>query len=176
MNEIQTGRLQMKALTERDVSSLFRIMSDSDNMRYWTFGPARSIAQTRDRIANIQHSWEAHGFGDWAVWIREPHEMIGLCGLHYVQGMSEVNLGFVLDKSHWSKGYGTEASVASLRFGFECAAIDLVVGVTDPKNLASIGVLENCGMSYWRTTVRNGKLRNVYAIDRARWEGLNLHE
>lgn len=62
----------------------------------------------------------------------------------------------------------TEASMASLRFGFEKATLGLVVGTASPNNLGAIEVLKKCGMSYWKEIVRNGP-RSVFRVTRDAW-------
>ena len=144
MSEIQTNRLLLRHLVEDDASKLFEIMSDTENMRFWLSGPATNISWIYQRILANQDSWKKNGFGGWALWNRETDKFIGFCGLHFVDGMPEVNLGFVLDKLYWGKGYGTEACLASIEFGFGQTVIDIVVSVTDPENVASIKLLEKC--------------------------------
>jgi RimJ/RimL family protein N-acetyltransferase len=174
MTAMNTGRLLLSPLVNTDAMQLFRIMADPDTMQYWAAGPHATVAQTYEWIANVEVSWKTNGFGDWSVRIEATGDVIGFCGLHYVQGMAEVNIGYVLDKLYWGKGYGTEASLAALTFGFSSAEVNLIAGVTDPRNVASIKVLEKCGMSYCRRGTRNGKDRVFYTMTRARWNELEL--
>ena len=135
-------------------------------MEFWLTGPVNNILHIQQRIEKDQDSWATHGFGDWAVCVASSEDMIGFCGLHFVEGMSEVNLGFVLDRVSWGKGYGTEAAVAALKFGFEHTAIDEVVGVAAPDNQPAIALLVKCGMSFAKNILRRSKTRVVYSIRR----------
>ena len=148
-----------------DADRLFEIYSDPETSRYWN-GPDASQRNSEERIERMRAHWESHGYGDWALIDKKSEAMIGFCGLHQIRGMDEINLGFLIDRSFWGKGLATEASIASLQFGFEKAALGLVVGTTAPNNAGAIGVLKKCGMSYWKEIIRNGP-RSVFRIARA---------
>lgn len=164
-----TDRLILNQLTDNDTPELFGIMSDPQNMRYWLSGPVHDIVQMRLRIVDSQASWRTHGFGDWAIRSRANGELLGFCGLHYVEGITEVNLGFVFDKSCWGKGYGSEASLAAIAFGFEVKKLDLIVGVIDPENLAAARILQKSQMTYWKNIVRKESIRAMYRVERIQW-------
>jgi RimJ/RimL family protein N-acetyltransferase len=51
-------------------------------------------------------------------------------------------------KTAWGKGYATEAAFACLKYGFEKLHLPRIIGRAMPQNLASIRVLEKCGMQF----------------------------
>jgi len=63
----------------------------------------------------------------------------------------ETEVGFLLDRPFWGKGYATEAALASLQFGFEHFSLDHIIALVHPDNLASRRVIEKCGMTYMET-------------------------
>jgi len=57
------------------------------------------------------------------------------------------SLGYGLARPHWGKGLATEAAASVIGYGFEVLKLDKVWARTDPRNVASVRVLENsvCG-------------------------------
>lgn len=60
----------------------------------------------------------------------------------------EIEIGYILKKSAWGKGYATEATNRLLKFAFEETPLEELVATTDPENIASQRVLEKCGLVY----------------------------
>lgn len=55
--------------------------------------------------------WNLYGFGVWAVLNKCTGEIIGHCGLRYVdQKEEEVEIMYLLDPASWGSGYATEAA------------------------------------------------------------------
>lgn len=59
---------------------------------------------------------------------------------------AEIEVGYILKRSAWGKGYATEACKRMLRFAFEDTPLDVVVACTATDNTASQHVLTKCGM------------------------------
>lgn len=55
-------------------------------------------------------------------------------------------LGYILRRDRWGRGFGTEAASLVIDFAFERLAMHRVWAVCDPDNPASKRVLEKCGM------------------------------
>jgi RimJ/RimL family protein N-acetyltransferase len=110
----------------------------------------RYMGQTRDReatLAWIQRAIEhqrRHGFGKWAVVERDTGEIVGHCGIAFLEDGPDVELGFCLARECWGRGYATEAGRAWLARGFELG-FERIVAIVHPKNAASIRALEKIG-------------------------------
>ena len=72
--------------------------------------------------------------------------MIGWCGLEYLPELRETEIAYLLSRAAWGRGYATEAAGAALRFGFESARLEELIGLVHPDNAGSIRVLEKIGM------------------------------
>jgi RimJ/RimL family protein N-acetyltransferase len=92
-----------------------------------------------------------HGFTLYAAELRATGEFIGLIGLARIPWEAHftpcVEIGWRLDPSHWNRGLATEGARECLRFAFEDLALDEVVALTVPANLASRRVMEKLGMT-----------------------------
>lgn len=164
---IKTSRLILRPMRPQDATRLSKIFRDPVTARYWV-GPDRNLRDSMDRIQRMRAHWRENGFGDWALVEKDSGRMIGYCGLHYVDGLSGVQLGYLLDRSRWGQGFATEAAEAVLRFGFERRRLHRIFAVMATRNAAAVKVAENCRMSYSKNITREGP-RAVYALDRKDW-------
>jgi ribosomal-protein-alanine N-acetyltransferase len=112
--------------------------------------------------------WETHGFGTWAVVLKaEPERFIGYCGIQNVPDGSAVELLYGLAKPHWGQGYGSEAALASLRYGFEVAGLTQIIAVAFPNNVASRRIIEKLGFTPTTEFQPYGSEVCYYAMDQA---------
>lgn len=164
MVNIDTERLRFKRLTVEDSESLFQACGDPEVLKYWLGGPHKQSNETKHRILEIEKHRKTHAFGDWGIIERENSELIGFGGLHYIQDMTEVNIGYVLKKSWWRKGLAYEACRSILNFGFHTLELAQIVAVIWPDNIASTRLVEKCGLELWKKITWKGGDRLVYRI------------
>jgi len=158
MPEIETLRLRLRPITLDDLPALERLWSDSDVMRYLPTGESRPLKATRIELDYMVGHWQEHGFGVWAVILKETSDFAGYCGLQYLhvepdgvtaealQSGTDVEVVVGLAKPHWKQGIAPEATRAVLRHGFETLRLDRVVAAIHPDNGASRHILQTMGM------------------------------
>jgi [ribosomal protein S5]-alanine N-acetyltransferase len=166
----ESGRLLLRRLTPHDAPALHRCTGDAAVMRHWHPGPDADIVATASRIAEIDAHWQRHGFGDWAVLMRDSGELIGFAGLHHVAGMTEVNVGYALVLTHRRRGLGTELCTLLLEHGFTVLDLPEIVAVIDPRNSASVALATHCGLTFRRELIWQGQSRVLHAMTRAEFE------
>jgi RimJ/RimL family protein N-acetyltransferase len=146
MQEIETARLYLRQFTPDDLDELFRIYSDAEIMKY--LRGVKTREETESAIHTMLKLWEENNFGMWALVHKIDRKMIGRCGLAFLDRTPEVELGYTLDKVYWNQGLATEASFASLNYGFETLKLDRIVAIARPENIASQRVIQKVGMKY----------------------------
>jgi [ribosomal protein S5]-alanine N-acetyltransferase len=156
---ITTARLRIRALRRGDADALHRIYGDPQAMRYvGRSGSARSREQTEKIVAQLISSRRRHGYGLWAATLRGDGAMIGLCGLTPVEETGpDVELVYLLERSHWGRGYATEMARACLDAGFTRFGLERVIALAYPLNAASIRVMHKCGMRPSGTVHAHGR-------------------
>jgi RimJ/RimL family protein N-acetyltransferase len=105
-----------------------------------------------------------------AVAERASGQFIGRVSLWYPHGWPAPELGYLLGRAWWGRGYATEAAGAALDWAF--AFLDdpaAWVSLIDPANAASIRVVTKLGETPRGTTELRGHQLLVYGIDRATW-------
>lgn len=166
MPEIETARLRLRYFTLDDLDDLFSLYSDAEVMKY--LSPRNREQTEASLLKHIQH-WQAHNLGMWAVVHKQSGKMIGRCGLGFLDNTPEVELGYVLDKSYWNMGLGTEASIATLNYGFLTIKLERIVAIARPENIASRRVIEKVGMKYQKLAHYYGQDVVYYAISQSEW-------
>lgn len=152
MHTIETARLKIRPFTFDDLDAYHRqVYSDPDVTRYLPGGKPRSREATRDVIAYFIDHDQQCGFSIAAVLDRSTGELIGHCGLHRFSS-GDVEIGYSFAKACWGQGIATEAGHATLRYGFETLALDEMIALAFPPNLASQRVMQNLGMTHEGTT------------------------
>ena len=163
----ETNRLFLRRLTMDDVDNLLGIFSDPEAMKYY---PAtKSHNETIEWIDRNLRSYSEHGFGLWAVLLKETGTFIGQCGLitqRNVDGRDEVEIGYSIVRGQSNSGFATEAAIACRDFGFANLDLRRLVSLIDPANRASQRVAEKVGMSCEKEIDRWGKRIQVYGIER----------
>lgn len=143
---IKTARLTLSRLVPEDAYILHRIYQSENVLQYFPnpIPPPREKVQRF--IADQTKHWQKYGYGNWGVRVENEAEIIGWAGLQFLPELGETEVGFLLDRPYWGKGYATEAASASLGFGFYQLSLDHIIALVHPENLASRRVLGKCGM------------------------------
>lgn len=150
---IETARLRLRQFIESDLEDYARIYANPEYTRYSSKGavpPEQARAAAQAAYDYFTSHWQQHGFGVWAVCDRTQNRLIGQCGLNCLPDNDEVEVLYRLDQLYWNQGLATEATKASLRYGFEQVKLDKIVALTLPQHVASRRVMEKAGLHYAR--------------------------
>jgi RimJ/RimL family protein N-acetyltransferase len=170
MPEIETARLLLRMFQPEDASEFYRIISEPGFGTYLPPGflPTQDIA--RSGVKRKLEHWDRHGYGQWAMSPKHGREFLGYCGLRFLPDSDEVELLYGVDAARWGEGLTTEAAIASVRYGFEEAGLDRIMGLASPEHTASRRVMEKAGLRYEKTAIYFGMECAYYAIDREDYE------
>src|SRR5918997_739052 len=169
MHEIETARLRFRQFTHADLAELARVVADPDVMKYLGSVPGPlSASQAEALLRGVMTHWERHGFGRWAVVEKAGGRLIGCAGLRSHSATAE--LVYLLDKSFWGAGVGTEVAEACLRYGFARHDFNSIVAFARPENAASRRVLEKAGLRCEGEAVAYGVKVVRYGITRGEFE------
>ncbi|HNY21327.1 MAG TPA: GNAT family N-acetyltransferase [Treponemataceae bacterium] len=147
---IETSRLLLRELTFGDADALALALSDPVSMRYY---PAPfSAEKVRQWIQWNVDNYRAHGFGLWAVILKESGELIGDCGitLQDIEGKRLPEIGYHIRREYCGKGFATEAARACIDFAFDKTVYGAVYSYMKDDNLPSRRVAEKAGMRFVR--------------------------
>ena len=138
-NLIDTDRLVLRPPELGDASVMFEsYASDAEATRYLLMKTSVSVSETEDFIRNSLERWEEDTCYSWLITGRSDGTVLGGISLRRQDAGAEV--GYVLRRQDWGKGYMTEALAAVVDLGLSQTDIFRVWATTNTENLASIRV------------------------------------
>jgi len=149
MDALSTPRLVLRRWRDADREPFAAMNADPEVMEH--FPAPLSRAESDELVDSIEAGFEHHGFGLWAVEVRESGEFVGFTGLavpsfeaHFTPA---VEVGWRLARPAWGRGYATEAGAAALEFAIAELDLGEVVSFTSVANRRSRAVMERLGMT-----------------------------
>lgn len=145
--KLETERLFLREMTSEDFQGLCGILQDPEVM--YAYEHAFSDEEVRDWLERQQHRYREDGFGLCAVIRKEDAAFIGQAGLTMqdIGGRRVPEIGYLLRRDCWHRGYATEAARACREYAFETLSLSEVWSIIRDSNLASQAVALRNGMS-----------------------------
>jgi RimJ/RimL family protein N-acetyltransferase len=148
---LRTQRLLLRRARPSDLDALHAILSDEEAMRFWSTAPHRSIESTQEWLRAMIESTpeESEDFI-----LEYEGSVVGKVGFFRLP-----EIGFILRRDLWGKGLVSEAAAAVVEHVFQTRDVDDLKADVDPRNVASLRVLERLGF------VETGRAERTYCID-----------
>ena len=146
---LETPRLLLREFEITDAESFFQLNNDPDVVRYTGDVAFKNLYEAKALIENYV-PYKRDGYGRWTVVLKETNEILGWCGLRFIEDTKHIDLGYRFLKKYWNKGYGTEAAQACLNYGFEKLGMKEIMARAMKENIGSIQVMKKIGMVYWK--------------------------
>jgi RimJ/RimL family protein N-acetyltransferase len=148
VTELITERLELRPWREDDLNEYAAIVSDPEVGRY--VGGSQDRATAWRQIAIFIGHRELRGWTSSAVVERASGQLLGRGGLWQPEGWPGVEVGWILGRSAWGRGYASELGLAVRDYAFGQLGIPHLISVIDPDNVASIRVAEKIGATFER--------------------------
>jgi RimJ/RimL family protein N-acetyltransferase len=149
---IRTARLELRELSDQsqeDIVFVHRLLNEPSFLE--NIGD-RGVHNLEDACGYIvkgpMASYRANGFGLYRVQTRQDGQTVGMCGLVNRPTLDDVDLGYALLPQFCGQGYAVEAGAAVLADARERLGLERIVAIVDPRNGASIRVLEKLGFGF----------------------------
>ncbi len=138
-----TARLLLRKPRPEDAALIFAAYGqDPEVTRYLTFRPHRDASDARDAVDRFLEGWRTGKSYCWLIFRREDDELIGAIGARHDQG---INLGYLIARPYWRRGFMSEAVGAIVEWAFAQPGIFRVWAVCDCDNDTSARLLERNG-------------------------------
>ena len=158
---LRTERLLLREMEDGDFSALCRMLRDPAVM--YAYEHAFSLEEAWDWLRRQQERYRRDGFGLWAMVEKSTGDMIGQCGITWQllgDGTRAPEVGYLLEKAAWHKGYATEAARACRDYAFDTLGFEEVCSIVRVNNLPSQAVARRNGME-----VRGLFTKHYYGMD-----------
>jgi RimJ/RimL family protein N-acetyltransferase len=166
---LETERLILRPFNESDVQPMYELLQDPDVVHYVGDRHVPTRQETWRMVAGWLGHWALRGYGQWAIEELGSGQLVGRAGIINPVDWPGPEVGYLLGKDWWGRGYATEAGRTAMDWGFEEMGFADLLSLIDPANQASMSVATRLGESARGETEIMGHHVLVYGISRAEW-------
>ena len=142
---LETERLLLRQFRNDDHAAYAEILADPEVMRYIGTGTTLNPIESWRAMSAVLGHWTLRGYGMFAVEVKETGELAGRVGFLDPPGWPGFELGWLLSRRNWGRGYATEAARACLAYALGPLGRERVISLIRPGNDPSIRVAERLG-------------------------------
>ncbi len=143
---IETQRLILREMVQKDAEAVYHIFSDAEVMRYYDMPAFTAIEEAQALIARQCQRFEQKERFRWGIALKSTNSIIGTGG--YVDWNKHWHcgeLGYDLAHAYWRQGIMSEAILAMIGFGFTSMELNRIEAEVMPQNSASTQLLRKLG-------------------------------
>ena len=143
---LKTDRLTLRKITKKDLDDIFEYSQDPEVSKHlmWYPHPTRSVS--RSYLSGVIKRYKSGSFYDWAI--EYENKMIGTVGFSKIDVLNDTaEIGYVLNRDFWGRGFAAEAAKEVIRFGFDVLKLRRIDAVCMVENAQSLAVMKKCGMT-----------------------------
>jgi RimJ/RimL family protein N-acetyltransferase len=157
---IELGDLLLRPYTLADAPALTRAINENlEHLRPWM--PWATAERTPDDerpfLEHALEGWKKETEFVYGIWLGDPEELIGGCGLHARRGPGVLEIGYWIAKRHEGKGYVRRTAQALTETALALPGIERVEIRCDEANVRSAAIPRSLG----------------YRLDRVEEDGVN---
>ena len=140
-----TPRLAVRRWRHSDLDAIFAVYGDADAMRWVGDGHVITLPECERWLEVTLANYRKYGYGMFALESLADAVVIGFAGIVHPGGQPEPEIKYALRRSHWGKGFATEAVEGLVAYGAGRHALARIIATTAPENAASHQVLLKAG-------------------------------
>ena len=149
MIAIETERLALHEIDERDADFVLRLVNEPSFLRYIGDRGVRTLADARKYIADGPVAGYArYGHGLLRVVRKSDGVALGMCGVLKRDTLPDPDIGFSFFPEHVSQGYAFESAQAVMKHARETLGLGRIVAITSKDNDPSIRLLGKLGFRF----------------------------
>lgn len=146
MKILETERLVLREIVADDGEFIFDLLNQLSFIKYIGNRNVHSIETAREFIeTRYRQSYRDHGFGLYAVELKENNTPIGICGFVKRDTLPDADIGFAFLPQFERKGYAVESATAVMKYGRDVLKLEKVLAITTQDNKSSGRLLEKLG-------------------------------
>src|SRR5262249_52534798 len=132
---IKTSRLTLRPPVLADTEAIFTdYAQDTEVAKYMVWRPHKNIGETRDFVHRCINGWEEGFAYPWVIMRNENGSLLGMIECR-INGY-KMDIGYVLARPHWGRGYMSEAARPIVDWGLAQREIFRIWALCDVENPA----------------------------------------
>jgi len=149
LKEINTQRILLREIEEKDLYNIYEYASDEDVARYMPWETHKSLDDTHNFIDTEIEKYKTNTSLNYAIVLKENNKMIGTAGcFEYKDGDKFAQGGYVINKKYWGMGLVPEAMKAIIEYLFNEKDVHRVYAKHYVGNEKSGRVMQKLGMKF----------------------------
>ncbi len=165
---LETNRLYLRKITQKDFDELASILQDKDVMYAWEC-PFSDI-EVQDWIDKCISYYNKYNLGYFLAINKKTQEILGQAALmpDIINDKKYYEIGYILKKQYWHNGYAKECAEALAKYAFDSLNLNEVIFEIRPDNIPSRKVAESLGAKVIGEFTKNVKgkemLHLIYSL------------
>lgn len=148
MFRLESERLFIREWEPADRPAFAAIVQDGVVMEHLHAGLPYSETEVDDWLARQARQLAEHGVCMGALCDKATGSIVGISGTQPLGTTGDLEIGWILARDTWGRGYATEAGGMAMRHVLETLGRPRVVAIIDPANEPSKRVAARLGMTY----------------------------
>ena len=152
---LHTKRLMLEPLGTKHYETTYRYSTDPENSRMMCFLPCDDGNEVKRNLKKCELQWnqDLPEYLDAAIINDGVH--IGAVSIEFLENGTVGELGWIINKSQWGKGYAAEAAQCFVQYITEYLGVMKYIAHCDAENYPSVRVMEKLGMK--RKSIHGGR-------------------
>lgn len=169
-NRVETDRLILRRLSVDDAEAIYtNWASDNEVTKYLTWPSHQSVEVSRAYANYCAENYSSLSCYQWGIELKATHELIGQISVaNVIDELESMELGWVIGRNYWGKGYMPEAAAKVLDILFDEVGANCVFAEHDTNNPKSGRVMQKIGMKF-EGILRQAGRNNQGIVDCARY-------
>lgn len=161
---LATDRLILRQFREDDLDAFAAVQADPVVARHVGDGSTTDRSASWRLMAVFLGHWSLRGHGQYAVEERRTGAFVGRVGLWWPEGWPGLELGWLIARDRWGRGYATEAARVVAAAAFPTLGVTRLISLVHPDNGASARVAAKLGALRERTIEVCGRPADVHVL------------
>lgn len=142
---LETTRLILQRLRYEDAEEIFYTYASKEEATKFVSWPShQSVKDTRAFLRYAVAAWFNGTDYSFSIRLKDSYRLVGSFGVINENG--KIQFGYIISPTQWGKGYATEACLKVLQTIRILPEVYRIGTFVDAENLASIRVLQKCGL------------------------------
>ena len=142
---VDTPRLCLRGFRPDDLDAYAAMCADAEVMRHIGAGGPVGRDNAWRQMAIFIGSWALLGYGMWAIEERASGRLVGRAGFLHPPDWPDCELGWLLGREFWGRGYALEAAGAARDHGRRALGVGRLISLIRSANERSLRLAERLG-------------------------------